>query len=284
MKILLTGANGYVGSLIYESLKDQYEFIRVTRKNVDFSEPQAVEDYLDKLDFEVCLHLAANAQTQACEEQPELTHRINVESAISVAKVCQKKNARLIFFSTEQVFNDQCGAPFKETDTPKTISKYGKHKLEVEEYLLKHQKDYVIVRLSWLFGLSSANIKASPNIIKRVMNAAFLRKPDKFAVYEHRGMTYAYNLVKNFDKLIKAPKGIIHFSSINRLNTYESAKYIAYKLGLEKSKVEKNILPDKHKYADNPRDYRLDNSKALELGFDLTTFEEDVDTCLKDFD
>ncbi len=282
-KVLLTGANGYIGSLFREYLKGEYEFICVEQKDLDLSDVESVYPYFNKFDFDICFHMAANAQTAACEEQPELTNKINVLSAIEIAKVCKEKNARLVFFSTEQVFNNQDNAPFKEDDTPKTISKYGMHKLSVEQFITENLTDYVIMRLSWQFGLSSKNIIASPGIVKNVMNAMFYRKPTKFTKYEYRGMTYAYNLVKNFDKLVNMPTGFIHFSSINNLTTYESAQYVAKRLGFSDEEINSYILPDLERYADNPRDYRLDNSKALELGFELSTFEEDVDTCLKDF-
>lgn len=283
MKILLTGANGYIGSLLTMHLKDRYQFIGVDQKDLNLADVPEVYNYFKNQDFDVCFHMAANAQTQACEEQPELTHKINVEAAIEIAKVCKEKSARLIFFSTEQVFNDQDNAPFSELDQPKSVSKYGLHKLEVEEYIQANLTNYVIMRLSWQFGLSSTYIKASPGIVKNVMNAMFFRIPTNFTLYEYRGMTYAYNLVKNFDKLLNMPSGILHFSSINQRTTYDSARYIATKLGYEDSEVEKYILADPARYADKPRDYRLANEKALSLGFELTSFEDDVDNCLKDF-
>ena len=283
MKILLTGSSGYLGSLFKIYLKDQHQFITFTRQDIDLYHPELIKDFFEPLDFDVCLHLAANAQTKACEDSPELTSKINLESTVELAKVAKNKNARFIFFSSEQVFNAQSNAPFTEETPPLSISVYGQQKIAGEKYIIENLQNYLIVRLSWMFGLSSYNIKASPNIIKNVINALLYQKPTKFTVNEHRGMTYARQLVENFENLLQCPSGILHFSSNNSFNTYESACFIASELGLTLNQIEKYILPDLDKYADNPRDYRLSNKKALQLGFTLGDFSSDVRSCLQDF-
>jgi len=96
-------------------------------------------------------------------------------------------------------------------------------------------------------------------------------------------MTYAYNLVESFSAILNSPSGIVHFASNNTMTTYESAKYIAQQLNFPQEDIDKYILPDLKRYNDNPRDYRLDNTKALSLGYQLQSFEEDVKQCLSDF-
>lgn len=284
MKILMTGGSGYIGSLLKQELKDQYEFISVSSKDLDLSKPDMVAAYFDPLDFDVCLHLAAKAQTKICEEQPDYTRLINVDSAIEMAKVCQAKKARMVFFSTEQVFNKQEPAPFKEEDSPKSSTHYGQHKIAVEEYLQGYQDDYLILRLSWQFGLSSKNIKASPNLVKNVINALLYQNPTFFTVNEHRSMTYAYHLVESFPAILSCPKGIVHFASTTDLTTYECALAVAKQLNANQEAISKYILADHKRYQEAPRDYRLDNKKARDLGFSLADFSDDLKQCLEDFD
>jgi len=283
MKILLTGSTGYLGSLIRTYLSNQYDFICPKRNDLDLYNPESAYDYLMPQEFAAVFHMAANGQTKDCEEKPELTQRLNTLSTIEIAKICKEKNAKLVFFSTEQVFNGQVGAPFSEEQQPKSITNYGQQKIEAEEYISANLDNYLIMRLSWQFGLSSKDIKASPNIVANVINALFHKKPTLFTAHENRCMTYAYNLVRNFDKILDCQNGILHFSSKNTLTTYEAAKYIAGQLGFSADEIDKYIKPDLQRYQDRPRDYRLDNSKALSLGFELTTFENDVAECLSDF-
>ncbi|MGB4985810.1 MAG: sugar nucleotide-binding protein [Erysipelotrichaceae bacterium] len=280
-KIVVTGSNGYIASLVMDVNKDKISFIPLYRKDVDLSNPFAVREYFSTLDFDVCFHTAANATTKICEEQPELTHRINVESSIAIADICKAKKAKLIFISTEQVFNNQDGAPFTEDSIPNSVSVYGNHKIEVEEYLKANNDDYVILRFSWMMGLSYPQVKESPNIVRNVLNAISKGCPTKFTVNECRGMTYAYNFALNFDRIIDLPTGIYHYSNINNMSTYESACYVANKLGC--TNVDKYILPDYDRYAEHFRDYRLDSTKLNDLGIITTTFEDDVDQLLKDF-
>lgn len=283
-KIAITGANGYIASLIQKTNKDLFEFIPVTRKDVALDHPEQVKEYFERLDFDMVLHTAASTQTADCENNPELTHKINTESVIAIADVCKQKKKRFIFFGTEQSFNGQRKeGPFKEHDELISVTNYGKQKAEADRYIQEHLEDYVTLRLSWMMGMAQPGIKPSPNIIKNVMKAVFFEKPTLFTVNEVRGMTYARHLADQFKEIIKLPTGVYHFSNENKLNTYESAKLVAKKLGVDDEKIDQFILPNTERYADRFRDYRLDNTKIKSQGIQLGTFEDDVEACLKDY-
>lgn len=283
-KILVTGANGYIASLVRLYNADAFDFTCVSHSDLDFSKTKDVADYFEKADFDIVFHTAANTTTADCERDPEGTHRINSESAIEIARICAMREKRMIFLSTEQLFNGKTQpGPFKETEEPLCVTDYGKQKLEVDSWIRANLKDYVIFRLSWQFGLPFAHVKVSPGILERVMKAVKTDTPTKFTVNEKRCMTYAQRLADGFGRLTEAPTGVYNIASENDLTTYESARYIAKRLGCSDAETEKLILPDYERYADRFRDYRLDANKTKELGVPLATFEEDVDTCLKDF-
>lgn len=284
LKVAVTGANGYIASLTREYNKNKFEFIPITRKELSLDDPKQVKAYFENLDFDIVLHTAANAATADCENNPEATHRVNVEATMAIADVCKAKEKRLIFFGTEQSFNGKTSeGPFKEEDELEAVTNYGKQKSEADLYIRENMKDFIILRLSWMMGMSQPGIKTSPNIIKNVMNAIFNENPTLFTVNEVRGMTYAKYLAKQFDKIVTLDSGVYHFSNVNTLNTYESAKLVAEKMNISKERIEKFILPNTERYADRFRDYRLDNSKIKEAGIELHTFEEDVEECLKDY-
>lgn len=110
------------------------------------------------------------------------------------------------------------------------------------------------------------------------------QKPTKFTVNEIRGITYAKNLAEQFDKIVNLPKGVYHFSSKNVFTTYEAAKHIGAALGFEKAVIEQLILPDHQRYTDRFRNLRLATNKIQAQGIEISTFEEDIDNCLTDFD
>lgn len=283
-KIAVTGANGYIASLIQQTNKDKFVFIPLTRKELSLDDPTQVKQFFETLDFDIVLHTAADATTAHCEEQPEITHKINTESVMAIADVCKARNKKMIFFGTEQSFNGQTKeGPFKEDDELISVTNYGKQKTEADLYIQNNLSNYIILRLSWMMGMAQPNVKPSPNIIKNVMNAIFNEKPTLFTVNEVRGMTYAKHLAEQFDKIVNLESGVYHFSNVNTLNTYESAKLVASKLGVSEERIAKYILPNTERYADRFRDYRLDNTKITSKGIKLQTFEEDVEECLKDY-
>lgn len=283
-KLIITGGNGFIASLVKEAMQDKVEVCALTRKDLDLSDPEAVRKYFMEADFDFVFHTGAMAQTADCENYPELTHKINVESTMAIADACKAKQARLIFISTEQCFNGKTeSGPFKETDELCSITAYGNHKVECESYITKELGDYIILRFSWMLGMSRPGIKASPNIIRNVMQAVFYQQPTKFTVNEIRGMTYAQKFANVFHKIIELPVGIYHISDVNTHNTYESAKIVAGYLGFSQEAIDTYILPNHERYADRFRDYRLDTAKLKEYGIDFGTFEENVEECLKDF-
>lgn len=282
--IVVTGANGYLASYIYLLNKDKFNWIKMTRKDADLSDPEAIRSFLSKLDFDLCFHTAANATTAVCEDNPALAHKINVESTEAIVDVCAAKGAKLIFCSTEQAFNGkEEHGPFKEEESLKAVTVYGQNKIECEEYIHAHLANAVILRYSWMMGLSFPGIKASPNIVANVMNALLQDKPTLFTVNEKRCMTYARHLAEQFVPITELPAGTYHVASSNNKSTYESAKFIAEALGASSEEINRLILPNKERYADRFRDYRLDSTKLSQYGIVFGTFEEDVLQILSDF-
>lgn len=282
--ILITGSNGYLASYIYHEQKDQFNWIRMTRKDADFSKPDDVEAFVRSQTFDICFHTAANATTAVCEQQPELAYAINVESTKRIVNVCKEKGARLIFCGTEQSFNGKTNhGPFKEDEPLEAVTVYGQNKIECEEYIQEQLDDYLILRYSWMMGLSFEGVKASPSIIKNVMNALFYQEPTLFTCNEKRGLTYAKHLAKQFKQIVSLPSGIYHVSGYNDKTTYESACYVAKMLGASDEAIETYILPNHDRYADRFRDYRLDAEKLANHGITFPAFEEDVKEVLTDF-
>ena len=283
-RIAITGANGFVASVIHLYGSGRYEFIPITRKEIDFSRPETVYPYLSGLKYDVLIHTAANAVTEFCAANPELAHAINVESAIEAARAAKDQNARFVFISTEQVFNGRSDkGPFKETDEPVCVTNYGNYKLEGERYIQENLEDYLILRLSSMFGLPMPGVRPSSNFLMRTWKALKSETPAKFTPNEQRGMTYIMHLADHLSEILELPSGIYHISSRNDLSTYDLCRRIAEVLGYGEEAIQKYILSDTERYADRFRDYRLDGTRLREAGIDLGTMEEDLERCLKDF-
>lgn len=282
--ILVTGANGYLANYVYHENKDEFTWIKMTRKDADFSNPSAVRKFIEKQDFDICFHCAANASTAICEDNPQLANKINVESTKVIVDICKEKNARLIFCSSEQVFNGKENpGPFKETELPIAVSVYGQNKIDCEKYIRSQEIDAIILRFSWMMGLSFDNIKASASIVKNVMNALIKQEPTLFTCNEKRGMTYAKYFAKQFKAISKLPSDTYHVCCQNEFTTYQAACYIAKQLGCKQETIEQIILPNYKRYQDRFRDFRLDAGKLASYGITFGTFNENIDELLRDF-
>ena len=282
--ILVTGANGYLANYVYHENKDEFKWIKMTRKDADFSNPSAVRKFIEKQDFDICFHCAANASTAICEDNPQLANKINVESTKVIVDICKEKNARLIFCSSEQVFNGKENpGPFKETELPIAVSVYGQNKIDCEKYIRSQEIDAIILRFSWMMGLSFDSIKASASIVKNVMNALIKQEPTLFTCNEKRGMTYAKYFAKQFKAISKLPSDTYHVCCQNEFTTYQAACYIAKQLGCKQETIEQIILPNYKRYQDRFRDFRLDASKLASYGITFGTFKKNIDELLRDF-
>ena len=188
-RVLVTGARGYLASLVQLYNATRYEFVRVSHTDVDFGDPKGVEEYFRAADFDVCLHMAADASTAHCEKDPEGTRRVNTESAIAVARACRDRGRRVVFISTEQCFNAAPGpAPFSEDDEQRSTTRYGQQKMEADAWIRSNVDDYLILRLSWMFGLAMPGVRPSPNILTNVMRYNAAEVPTKmgtFPQYDH---------------------------------------------------------------------------------------------------
>ena len=283
-RVVITGASGYLASLIQLYNRSKYEFVPVTRADVDYRQPDQVERYFSTLEFDLLLHTAANLSTADCENDPRGTDLVNRDSAIAVARACASKGRRMLFISTEQVFNGRTEpGPFAETAKTCSVTRYGQQKAAVDDWMAQNVNDYVTLRLSWMFGMALPHVKPSPGILVNVLRALQTQTPTKFTANERRCLTYAQHLADQFDKICSLPAGLYHFASDNDLTTYEAARLVARKLGASEAEAERIILPDTERYADRFRDFRLSSAKTKAAGIELATFEQDVDRCLTDF-
>ena len=138
---------------------------------------------------------------------------MNCDSAIEIAKVCESRGKRMLFISTEQLFNGKSEpGPFGEDVEPNCVTNYGQQKAEVDAWLQENSSDHVTLRLSWMFGMAMPGVKPSPGIVGNVLKALRTETPTKFTVNEKRCMTYAQQLADNFGKICELPSGTYHAS------------------------------------------------------------------------
>ena len=151
-KILITGATGLLGVDLMAVLKQDYRAMGVSTANFDIWDYDKVASFLDRMKPDIVLHAAAWANVDGCEEQKDKAVAINAVGTKNIALACKNVGARMIYYSTDYVFDGAKGSAYTEDDKPNPINNYGRSKLEGEKYVLEILDDAAIIRISWLYG------------------------------------------------------------------------------------------------------------------------------------
>lgn len=284
-KIIITGGAGFVGSRFKKMWEKEYIVLNPGSKELDVTDEAAVRELIlgEKPDY--VLHMAGIPNQQFCIEHPELAHAVNVDGSIYVAKACKEVGAKLVFISTEQIFNgSEEPGPYTEESTPVPNTVYGENKLEVEKLLPEYIDECWILRFTWVFGLPERGCKMGANILWDTIDAVIKNKTIVTTEYEFRGMTDVKEICANLVKVFDLPYGTYHFGTRNDCGRYEIVKHIMTEMGVPEEVIAEKLVIDNSKFnADNRRELRLDNAKITELGITFTPTKEAITSCLKEF-
>jgi dTDP-4-dehydrorhamnose reductase len=283
-KIFLTGGNGFFGKRFTNAYSSKYEILSTDVDTLDITDEEQVIKTIVDFNPDYIIHAAAVADTGFCENNKDLARKINVDGAKYVALAAKKVDAKLVFFSTEQVFNGNTnGAPFKEIDEPVPNTQYGITKLEAESEIKNIHDKIWILRFTWLFGLPERNLAINPNILWDTIQIALKGKAQKVTCNEYRGLTYVYDIIDQFEKVFNLEYGTYHTGSNNDLSRYEISRVILEKLGMDQDKIEELIIKDEDKYSECARNVRLDTGKIKRCGFEFDDTKVSVEKCLREF-
>lgn len=284
-KIVITGGSGFVGSRFKKMWQEKYEILALSSRDLDVTDQAAIDRFMDEKKPDYVIHAAGIPSQQFCTEHPEKAHAVNVDGALYMAEACKRTGAKMVFTSTEQLFNGSPEpGPYTEESKPCPDTIYGQNKLEVEEKLPEIFSDYWVVRFTWIFGLPEKDCAEGTNILWDTMKSLMKNQPIKTSEYEFRGMTDVDEICVNLEKLFSLPYGTYHFGSTNNDGRYEIVRYIMEKLGIGEGRIKEMLIADNSKYYEGHiRELRLDNTKAKEAGIEFLPTKEGIDRCLRKF-
>ena len=270
-KILITGGSGFLGSRLAYCYRDRYDLLLPPHSELNISHEESVRAYLEEHRPEAVIHCAALSNTWYCEQHPEESHKVNVQGTVRIAKACKLTGAKLIFMSSDQVYNGTTGSgALKEEEVLQPVNIYGRHKLEAEQRTLMNLPDAVGLRLTWMYDLPDSRMKLNSNILVNLQKASDEGIVIKAATHEFRGVTYVWDVVRNMEKALSLPGGIYNFGSgnstsnalnnisNNALNSYELFLKAAALMGLKEPSAW--ILPDDERFRDQERNLTMDCS------------------------
>lgn len=170
MKFLVTGISGQLGFDVCKYLRTNYpkiEYKGVGIEDFDITDRASVESCIDSFNPNIIIHCAAYTAVDAAEDNEELAMQVNAVGSKYIAEQAKKKDIKLLYVSTDYVFNGKGEEPFKIEDETAPLNIYGKSKLAGEIAVKEEMDKYFIVRTSWVFGENGKNfIKTMINLSK----------------------------------------------------------------------------------------------------------------------
>ena len=195
---------------------------------VDITSDAEVTRAMDVARPDVCIHCAANANIVSCENQPDDARRLNVEGTRYIAAACERYETRLIFISTDYVFDGSREA-YTESDSPAPLQVYGQTKAQAEELVLRNPAS-LVVRLPLLYGYNGPNDKLTwPREVREKLAAGVTIDADD---RELRQPTSIDAVARVLTELISRDvTGILHCAAQQGMTKYSWAQTIAKELG-----------------------------------------------------
>jgi dTDP-4-dehydrorhamnose reductase len=267
MRVTIFGATGLLGKALVREWKSD-EVVGLGSKDADIRDPQQVLAAVQRTQPDWIVLAAAYTDVDGCETNRDLAFDVNSKGAANVARAADACGSRLLFLSTDYVFDGLSTSPY-EIDHPRAPqSVYGKSKADAEEQLLQIAPECCIVRISWLFGVGG---KCFPDTILRVAAA----KPEIDVVDDQRGRpTYAPDLARAIIRLChQQASGIVHVANAGDCSWFEFAREIISGAGL--NTVVRPTTSDKFvRPAKRPRYSVLSAKSSRRYGIDMPHWQD----------
>lgn len=273
--ILITGASGFVGSRVTEYLQDKYELLTPSHAELDITSAEDIEGYMQTHKPNVILHLAAISNTGYCEEHPDESYLVNVTSVENIARSAARHNIKLVFFSSDQIYNGNLELGLLSEDIPTAPENhYGRHKKLAEERALNICPDCVALRATWMYDSERPRMKTHGNFVINMQKAVDTGIPIRLATREFRGMTWIGEVVRNIPYTFELPGGVYNFGAENLRNTYET--------GMEYAKLltdnpEEIIIADTERFPEHIRNISISMKKVYEASNGKISFKNTID-------
>jgi dTDP-4-dehydrorhamnose reductase len=231
MRVTIFGATGLLGkALMGPAMQTEWAADQVSglsTKDADIRDPKQVMDAVQRTRPEWIVLAAAYTDVDGCEANRELAFNVNCGGAVHVAEAAREHGAKLLFVSTDYVFDGRNTTPY-ETDAPRAPrSVYGQSKAEAEVLLTQILPECCIARTSWLFG---AGGKCFPDTILRLAST----RPEIDVVDDQRGSpTHTVDLARAMAQLCHADAtGIVHATNRGECTWFEFAQAVVRGAGL----------------------------------------------------
>lgn len=279
MRVYLTGADGMLGTALTARIASEtntadWAVRGVSITDFDIADGVAVARSIADFAPDVVVHTAAHAIVDDCERNPRLAMRVNVAGTHHVAQACVRQGARLVYLSSDYVFDGRSGG-YREQDVPDPLSVYGLTKLTGER-IAASVPDHLVVRTSWLFGGRDPRL----DTVLATVNELRVGGRPRLVADQYSSPTYVADLAAALTWLLpSAPdaRGTLHVANQGRASWYEVGQLVRDLLSpIGRGEPEPLAMADCGFVGARPRDSHLDSGRLATFGWPMPHWSDAV--------
>lgn len=271
MKVLVTGVKGQLGFDVVNELERRgIEAAGVDIQEMDITDAASVDRVIRETAPDAVIHCAAYTAVDAAEENEEACRKVNADGPRNIARVCRELDIKMIYISTDYVFDGQGENIWEPEDERAPKSVYGQTKYEGELAVQELLEKYFIVRIAWVFGINGKNF------VKTMLKLAETHDTIRVVNDQYGSPTYTYDLARLLVDMVQTEKyGVYHATNEGFCSWYDFACAIFKEAG-----VEVNVVPvtsaEYGAKANRPMNSRMSKEKLTENGFERLPSWEDA--------
>ncbi|MDO5334347.1 MAG: dTDP-4-dehydrorhamnose reductase [bacterium] len=280
MKILITGANGQLGTELHEILEREFpgQTLYTDVQELDLTNAKAVDSYVANNEITHIVNCAAYTAVDRAEEEKMLCAAVNTDAVKNLAMAADANGAKIIHISTDYVFDGTNHRPYRESDKVNPISQYGTTKRKGETLLLALAPQAIIIRTAWLYSAHGNNF------VKTMLRLADSQPEIKVVCDQIGTPTFARDLARAVVKVLQSHQwvpGIYHFTDEGAASWYDFAKAI-FRIAGKDVKVTPIPTEDYPTPASRPSYSILDRTRIkATYGIEIPHWEEALADCLR---
>mgnify|MGYP004670427145 FL=1 len=280
MRILVTGVKGQLGhDVVNEMKKRGLDPVGVDLEEMDITDKEACARVITEAKVDAVIHCAAYTAVDAAEDNVELCRKVNSQGTRNIAEVCRDLDIKMMYISTDYVFDGQGTRPWEPDDARNPLIVYGQTKYEGELAVEELVKKFFTVRIAWVFGVNGKNF------IKTMLRIGKERGAASVVDDQIGSPTYTYDLARLLVDMIQTEKyGRYHATNEGLCSWYEFACEIFRQAGMDQVKVTPVHTSEyPASKAKRPMNSRMSKEKLTENGFErLPEWKDAVGRYLKE--